>query len=130
MTFLLENSGEPYVRAETVVSGQGLSFLHHYLSGQWLAPAEVAAQLTPASETVRWMARFYGRLARNAALQWLSFGGVYIAGGVAAKVPDLVTHPAFAAAFHQSATMARVAVAPKLSGEGLRRSLRLRHSAW
>jgi glucokinase len=108
MRFLLDNGGEPYVRAETVVSGRGLSLLHHYLSGQRLAPAEVAALLTPASETVQWMARFYGRVARNAALQWLAFGGVYIAGGVAAKVPELVTHPAFAAAFHQSATMARV----------------------
>jgi glucokinase len=108
MTFLLESSDEPYVRAETVVSGQGLSSLHQYLSGRRLKPAAVAAELTPASETVRWMARFFGRLARNLALQWLAFGGVYIAGGVAAKVPDLVTHPAFAATFHQSTTMVRV----------------------
>jgi glucokinase len=108
MQFLLDQTGAPYVRAETVVSGQGLSHLHHYLTGKRLAPTEVAAELTPASKTVVWMARFYGRVTRHVALQWVAFGGMYIAGGVAAKVTDLVTHPAFAASFRHTTTMSHV----------------------
>jgi glucokinase len=108
MEFLLEETGESYVRAEMVVSGAGLSHLHRFLTGQRLDPADVAAQLTSNSETLRWMARFYGRLSRNLALQVVALGGVYIAGGVAAKNPDLVSHPEFARAFRQTETMSHV----------------------
>ncbi len=106
--FLEQETGEPYVRSEIVVSGRGLSLVHRFLSGEELRPAEIAAKLTPGSETLQWMARFYARAARNYALQVLARGGLYIAGGVAVKLPDLVTHPAFAAEFRLSATMAPV----------------------
>jgi glucokinase len=106
--FLERETGEPYVRGETVVSGSGLNLLHRFLSGEDLRPAEIAARLDPGSETLTWMARFYARAARDYALQVLARGGLYIAGGVAAKLPALVTHPAFAAEFRLSATMARV----------------------
>lgn len=106
--FLEQETGEPYVRSEIVVSGRGLSLVHRFLSGADLRPAEIAARLTPGSETLSWMARFYARAARNYALQVLARGGLYIAGGVAAKFPELVTHPAFADEFRLSATMAPV----------------------
>jgi glucokinase len=35
-------------------------------------------------------------------------GGVYIAGGVAARTPAIVTHEAFGAEFRSSPTMARL----------------------
>lgn len=108
MQFLLKISDEPYVRAEMVVSGPGLAQLHRFLTGERLEPAEVSATLGNDSETLRWMARFYGRLARNLALQVMALGGVYIAGGLAAKVPELVTHAEFTRAFRHSATMHRV----------------------
>jgi glucokinase len=54
------------------------------------------------------MARFYGRVCRNFALQILAFGGVYIAGGVAAKIPNLVTHQEFTIEFRRSKTMSHV----------------------
>ena len=54
------------------------------------------------------MARFYGRICRNLALQFLAFGGVYIAGGVAAKTPNLVMHPEFKREFCSSKTMGHV----------------------
>ena len=106
--FLVKETGEPYVRAETVVTGGGLSLIHQYLTGEKLEPAQVAAVLADDSETLRWAARFYGRVARNFALQVLAYGGVYIAGGVAAKIPRLVTHPEFESAFRRTATMALV----------------------
>jgi glucokinase len=106
--FLLQEIGEPYVRSETVVSGRGLSLVHRYLSGEDLGAAEVAARVTADSPTVAWMARFYGRQARNYALQVLARGGLYIAGGVASKLPILVTHAAFGAEFRRTTTMAHV----------------------
>jgi glucokinase len=68
----------------------------------------VAEELGENAPTVIWMSRFYGRICRNYALQLLAYGGVYITGGVAAKLPQLVTRPEFEAAFRSSATMANV----------------------
>ena len=45
MKFLHQITGEPYIRAETVVSGAGLTHLHRFLTGERLEPAEVAAVL-------------------------------------------------------------------------------------
>ena len=108
MAFLVRQTGEPYVRAETVVTGGGLSLIHQYLTGEKLEPAQVAAVMADDSQTLKWAARFYGRVARNFALQVLAYGGVYIAGGVAAKIPRLVTHAEFESAFRSTATMAHV----------------------
>jgi glucokinase len=108
MHYLLKDTGEPYVRAETVVSGSGLSRLHHFLTGERLKPAQVARRLTDESATLRWMARFLGRLSRNYALAVVAFGGVYISGGVAAKLPELVTHREFARAFRKTDVMSHV----------------------
>ena len=49
MHYLLKETGEPYIRTETVVSGGGLSRLHHFLTGERLEPAEVAGRLTDES---------------------------------------------------------------------------------
>lgn len=103
--FLLRELGEEYVTANTVVSGKGLSYVHRFLTGETLKPQEVTAKLTPNSETLVWAARFFGRACRNYALETLALGGVYIAGGVAPKVPSLVTHEAFASEFRTSRTL-------------------------
>ena len=108
--FLLNETGEAYVRSDTVVSGKGLSRVHHFLTGHKLQPAEVADELNENQRSLRWMARFYGRVCRNFALQILAFGGVYIAGGVAAKIPSIVTHQEFTSEFRRSKTMAHVLV--------------------
>jgi glucokinase len=108
MEFLKAELGVPYVETEFVVSGRGLSLVHRYISGEKLTPAEVGAGMSPESETLQWMARFYGRACRNYALQVLARGGVYIAGGIAAKIPEMVTHPEFKQQFHSSKTMAPI----------------------
>jgi glucokinase len=84
-----------YCHGDAVVSGSGLSRLHAFLTGDELAPAVLAPRLASFPHTVEWFARFYGRAARNYALAVLALGGVYICGGVAAKSPLLVEHPAF-----------------------------------
>lgn len=91
-----------YCHGDAIVTGSGLSRLHAFLTGESLAPAEVGARLPHSPRTVEWFARFYGRAARNYALNVLSLGGVYLAGGVAAKNPALVEHPAFLAEFCRS----------------------------
>lgn len=91
-----------YCHGDAIVTGSGLARLHAFLTGESLSPAEVAARLPHSPRTVEWFARFYGRAARNYALNVLSLGGVYLAGGVAAKNPVLVEHPAFLAEFCRS----------------------------
>jgi glucokinase len=105
MKFLIHELEISYVETEFVVSGGGLSLIHQFLSGEKLTPAEVGSSVSKDSDTVRWMARFYARACRNYALQVLARGGVYIAGGVAAKEPVLVTHPEFELQFRNSKTM-------------------------
>lgn len=102
--FVRRTDGLDYCVGDTIVTGSGLSRLHAYLTGERLAPAEVAARLPQSPKTVEWFARFYGRAARTYALGVMALGGVYLAGGVAAKNPALVEHPAFLAEFRRSAT--------------------------
>jgi glucokinase len=103
--FLRGRLGEEYITANIVVSGRGLSLIHEYLTGEKLHPDEIAARISHDSETLVWASRFYGRACRNYALEVLALGGVYIAGGVAARMPRLVTHEAFGAEFRSSGTM-------------------------
>lgn len=104
--FLMRERGERYITGNTVVSGKGLSYLHRFLTGKDLSPPEVAAIFTQHPSTLEWASRFYGRACRNYALQVLGRGGLYIAGGVAAKSPELVFHKAFASEFRTSDTLA------------------------
>lgn len=103
--FLLRELGDEYITANMVVSGRGLSSIHKFLTGEELHPDEIAARISRDSGTLIWAATFYGRVCRNYALEVLGLGGVYIAGGVAAKMPELVRHEAFAAEFKNSRTL-------------------------
>jgi len=91
-----------YCHGDAIVSGSGLSRLHAFLTGEVLSPANVAARLPNFPKTVEWFARFYARAARNYALSVLALGGVYVTGGVAARNPLLVEHPAFMEEFRRS----------------------------
>jgi len=92
----------PYVSWNDIVSGSGLSYIHEFLTGHRLTPQEVGAQLSPDSKTLSWASRFYGRVCRNYTLETLALGGVFIAGGIAAKNPLLVKHEAFKQAFRNA----------------------------
>ncbi len=105
---LVQRLKRDYLVWDEVVSGRGLSSIHRFLSGEELQPADVAAGFSEESETLAWAARFYGRVCRNFALETLATGGVYIAGGVAAKNPMLLTHAAFEQTFRASHAHAAV----------------------
>jgi glucokinase len=106
--FLIRELGDVYITGNTVVSGRGISLLHHFLTGEKHDPRAVISRLLPDSETLKWAARFYSRVCRNYALETLSLGGLYIAGGVAARTPELLTHEAFATEFRSSPTMSHI----------------------
>jgi glucokinase len=106
--FLIRELGDVYITSNTVVSGRGISLLHHFLTGEKLSSKEVISRVVPGSETLKWAARFYARVCRNYALETLSLGGLYIAGGVAARSPDILTHEAFATEFRSSPTMSKI----------------------
>lgn len=106
--FLLKELGEYYITANYVVSGRGISYIHWFLTGEKLEPSEITSDFSKKSETLAWASRFYGRACRNFALEVLATGGLYIAGGVAAKVPELLTNKAFEEEFRRSKTMSDI----------------------
>jgi len=95
LEFLQAQTGHSHGFGDIMVSGPGLSFLHEFLTGRRLAPQEVAREIGPDSETTRWFARFFGRACRSYALNVLSWGGVSLCGGIAARNPFLATHGEF-----------------------------------
>jgi glucokinase len=106
--FLMKERGDQYITANSVVSGKGLSYLHHFLTGRKLGPSEIVKEFPLYPETLEWASRFYARVCRNYALETLAMGGLYIAGGVAAKAPELLTHWVFEKEFRSSDTLAEL----------------------
>ena len=106
--FYKEKSGQECITGNLVVSGRGLRYIHWFLTGEELEPKEVAARFTPDCQTLSWAARFYGRACRNFALEVLAQGGLYVAGGVAARNPELLAHKNFQTEFRDSSTMQHI----------------------
>lgn len=96
--FLGRETGYSHLFGDIVVSGRGLSAIHHFLTGVRLSPAAVAAEIGPDSETTVWFARFFARACRAYVLQVLA-GSLFLCGGLAAKNPWLVTNTAFVREF-------------------------------
>lgn len=95
-TFLAHELGCECPTVENALCGEGLSVLHYYLTGQfYYAPAVGEQALSHDTLTLQWYARFFGRFCRQWMLSTLSWGGLWIAGGIAAKNPLCVEHPAF-----------------------------------
>lgn len=104
--FVRAETGRVQVIGDMVCTGRGLSLLHCFLTGEERAPEQVAARFGPDSATLEWFARFLGRACREFALQTVCLGGLVVAGGIAARNPAVVRHPAFAAEFRDSETHA------------------------
>ena len=72
--------------AERVLSGPGISNLHHALHDQQLDPAEVGTRALGGDEqataTINMFFAFLGTVASDLAVTAGAFGGVYIAGGI------------------------------------------------
>ena len=140
--FLASRTG----RAEwdRVLSGEGLVHLYEFLRAEGGSPAEsarVAAELASSSDRAAAISRFaldgtdplcaaaldlfaslYGAEAGNVALQYRATGGVYLAGGIAAKILPALARGGFAKAFREKPPLAslleripvRVVLEPRL----------------
>ncbi len=100
--FLHRETGCTYPIGDMIVSGSGLTNLHAFLTGTWLSPAEIAQDLERFPETLTRFACFYARACRQYCLTVLPTQGLYISGGLAAKHPEMITHPAFITEFVDS----------------------------
>lgn len=103
--FLLHARQTPYATFNNVVSGSGLSAIHEFLTGRHLEPAQVVEQFPRHAETLAWFSRFYGRACRDFVLETLSLGGLYIAGGIIERSPEIVLNESFRDEFLKSDAM-------------------------
>lgn len=125
-TALFQSGGR--VEAEDVVSGRGLTNVYEYLRRQADVPVGATQAADPAwisdgamnrgDPTCRaaldLMVECLGTIAGDHALATMARGGVYIVGGVAAKIAPLIKSPRFVSAFCAkgafSAMMTRIPV--------------------
>lgn len=99
--FMRDRKKAPYTSTEEVINGVGLALLHEFLTGQKLEPREVGDNfLQSDTETARWYSRFYGRICKMWIMATLCLGGLWIAGGIAAKNPYTVTNDYFMSEFY------------------------------
>lgn len=108
--FYQDTSGQQHITGNLVVSGRGLHFLHWFLIGDDIEPQQLTALFAKEmqSETLAWAAKFYGRVCCDFALEVFARGGLYIAGGVAARNPEILFHENFRLEFLDSPTMSHI----------------------
>ena len=99
---------------ERVVSGPGLAAIHEFLAGVATTPEDIAATALadPTSAARRSLELFltaYGAFAGDMALACLARGGVFLAGGIAAKLLPMLLQSGFLAAFNAKAEHATIA---------------------
>ena len=104
------------VTAESVVSGPGLERIYRFLAprAQPLSAADIASQAAaePAGAAGRALDIFlaaYGAFAGDLAMTVLARGGVFLAGGIAARLADRLPGSPFLAAFNAKAEHAALA---------------------
>ena len=87
------------VTSEQIVSGPGLARIFAFLGGPPQEPAAIGSAALAgndplASAALRLWLACYGAFAGDLAMHWLARGGVYLAGGIAAKLmPHIDTRP-------------------------------------
>ena len=87
--WLLDQNGR--VTTEDIVSGPGLARIYAFFGGRPQRADEIGSAALVGSDplavkTLRLWLECYGAFAGDLALHWLSRGGVYLAGGIAAKL--------------------------------------------
>jgi glucokinase len=102
------------VTTEDVVCGAGLARIYAFLAGRPHPDDDPGAPHTPAEiggralnnsdplaqQAVELWFSVYGAFAGDLAIQWLAYGGVYLAGGMAAKLMPHIGYGAFMEAFN------------------------------
>lgn len=106
----------PHVSYERILSGAGLETLYAFYAGlshhnhqAWLKAGAIQ-QLAEqgdlmAQKTIETFVEVYGAYIGNLILLWPSYGGVYIAGGIASKIEPWMRQSGFLDAMHQKGRM-------------------------
>jgi glucokinase len=100
---------------ERVVSGPGLAAIHEFVAGIELPPEEIATRALSGADSVerRSLDLFlaaYGAFAGDMALACLARGGVFLAGGIAAKLLPVLKQSSLLGAFNDKAEHAALAM--------------------
>lgn len=107
--FACAELGQNFVRVDDILSGRGLALVHAFVSGNRHKPEDIGPNaLQHESPTLMLFARLYARIARSLAFTALCSGGLYIAGGLAARNPLLVSCKAFGKEFYNTLAYQRV----------------------
>ncbi len=101
------------VTAERVISGPGLAAIHRIMAGDDLDPAEITRRALidadqPALDSLDIFLSAYGAFAGDMAMAALARGGVYLAGGIAARLLPVLPASPFLAAFNAKAEHAEL----------------------
>ncbi len=95
------------VTTERVVSGPGLAAIHRVLAGEEAEPASIAERALAGDATARrsvdCFLSAYAAYASDMALAVMARGGVFLAGGIAAKILPLMQSGLFAKTFKDKA---------------------------
>jgi glucokinase len=96
------------VTAERIVSGPGLTAIHRILTGATLDAGEITRRAMieadePALDTLNIFLTAYGAFAGDMAMATLARGGVYLAGGIAARLLPVLPASPFLTAFNAKA---------------------------
>jgi len=100
--WLLDKNGR--VTTEDIVSGPGLARIYDFLGGSAQQPEQIGQAALAGNDPLAvhalklWLA-CYGAFAGDLALHWLARGGVYLAGGIAAKLLPHIDNTPFINAF-------------------------------
>lgn len=101
------------VTTERVVSGPGLAAIHRVLAGEDVEPARIAERALSgdgaARRSVDCFLSAYGAYASDMALAVMARGGVFLAGGIAAKILPLMQSGLFIQTFKDKAGHAALA---------------------
>ncbi|MDD2943283.1 MAG: glucokinase [bacterium] len=102
LRFFQQHLARQSITWNDLLSGSGLSILHSFFYKDLLRAEDVATVLNDSPMTLAAFSRFYAMAARNFVLDTLACGGLFIAGGIAAKNPQIVNSPIFAETFTNS----------------------------
>lgn len=115
----------PHVSWERVVSGMGIVSLYEFLAerdpgarkkslDEAMAAGDPAEEISNAAlrgddslaeRTIQWFLALYGAEAGNVALKFFATGGVYLGGGIAPKLAELLPESRFVARFQAKGRM-------------------------
>ncbi len=97
--YIRERKGRE-VQVEDVLSGSGLAHIHAFLTGEEVEPEVFTRREGFAQRATRAsFARCYGSACREFVFRCLSDAGLVVTGGLVAKTPAILEHPAFYATF-------------------------------